>query len=395
MLALLLAAALLAVPAGDAECRAADFATLEACLADPRAADPAVEFHVLVEDEIVLGVREDILLVDRHNVVLRGAGGPVTITETNERNESPGGRNRYMITVSGGSAVTLADLRLRDAVPNDLAARCRAGANPDRPLRWEKGPCDPPVHVGGGVTGLRIENVDIRSDKPVLLEIRAVNGMEVSGSRFTDGSVFGILFHRNFRHEDVVIRDNEFRHIGANALVVHNAERVLIEGNRFVDDHWDLQFASCGETRSEGCTGGQLLIRDHRDQPVHDVTIVGNWIYQTDPARATATGIEIGDADRATLTGIRVIGNYIFGLGRQAVQVHFGHQPGGHDVTISGNVLLGNGVAGEDGTRGPQITINENDGVVVTANVVVDVPFSVLEASARNLSLSAGTPTRR
>ena len=118
----------------------------------------------------------------------------VTISETVARNEGQGGNNRYMMSVLGGSALRLDGLRFVDAVPNELDRRCRAGAHPTLPNRWEKGPCDPPLLVGGGVADLRISGLEIRSDKPVLLELRDATGVAIERSRFLDGTVFGIVF---------------------------------------------------------------------------------------------------------------------------------------------------------------------------------------------------------
>jgi hypothetical protein len=361
---------ILAVAEPSEQCLASSFSELEACLDRPAAADPATHLEVIITGDLVLGDRQHIQMTDRHNLTVRG-DGLVTISETLARNEGQGGNNRYMMSVLGGSALRLHDLRFVDAAPNELDRRCRAGAHPTLPNRWEKGPCDPPVLVGGGVADLRISGVEIRSDKPVLLELRDATGVAIERSRFLDGTVFGVVFARGFHAEDVSLANNEFREIGANAVVVHNATGVEITGNRFVDNHWDRQFLQCGPSGREPCTGGQILVRDHRDQPVSGVVIRGNVVTQTDPTRATATGIEIGNADRADLNGIIIVDNEISRLARQAIQVHFGARPGGHSVVVAFNRLLGNGLVENDGGRGPQITINDNSGVAVFGNATV------------------------
>lgn len=368
------AAALSWAPAASGSpetCRAGTFDEIEACLALPAATDPSVLLEIVITNDITLGDREHLRIADKHGVVVRGEyGTPVTIDETRARLEGSGGNNRYLISIVGGSNVTLADLRIRDAPGAGLAVRCRAGSDPARPLRWEKGPCDPPVIVGDGAAAVTLERVDVTSGKPILLEVREVRGLTIRRSAFRDGAVFGVFLHDDFSHSDVVIASSEFAGMGANAIVVQNAAGVVIRTTTFLDNHDDMQFEICGPDRDGPCSGGQLLVRDHRGRGVRDVVIVGNTILQTDPDRPTATGIEIGNADRAPLEGIVVMGNRISGHGRQAIQVHFGNRPGGHEVVISGNYLVGNATALAPGFD-DQINLNGNSGITVLRNLVV------------------------
>ncbi len=120
---------------GTAACHASDFTSLQTCLADPAAADPDTAFEIVLDGDITLGIRERIVVQDKHNLVISGASG-AAISETVERMESSGGNNRYLMLVSGGSGVTLRNVAIRDPAGSDLSARCRAGADPDRPNRW-------------------------------------------------------------------------------------------------------------------------------------------------------------------------------------------------------------------------------------------------------------------
>ncbi len=354
-------------------CVAADYDALMMCLEQPAAADPAQRLDVIVTTDIVLQDRQRIVLSERHNLVLRGSnlGSPVSISESLERMNGSGGANRYLIVVSGGSNITLSDVRITDPPNNDLHIRCRAGADPVRRLRWERDPCEAPLWIGDGAVDVELDRIIIDSHKAIQLEVREVTDLTIRRSTFLESTVFGILFHEAFFRTDIAITDNTFRDAGANSIVVHNSERVRIERNRFTDNHRDMQFLACGDTGFDPCSGGQLLVRDHADGPVRDVWIVGNVVLQTDPNRPSATGIEIGNADRAPLERIRIVNNHVQGHVRQGIQVHFGRRPGGHDVLIAGNRLIDNGAgyASLD-VVGPQITLNGNSGIEVRHNTL-------------------------
>ena len=301
-------------------------------------------------------------------------------SETPERADSSRTSDQAYLAVLGGRGVTVRWLNFEDAPGVDLSVRCRVTVDEHGRPSWDVGACQAPLLLGDGADGVNVVNSTIDSHKAVLLDVRYSSRVSILNSQFRNASVFGVVLHNGYLHRD--ISGNEFSDIGANALVFSHVTGASVVANEFRNNHWDRQFEVCGNSGAEPCSGGQIHVRDQVGRAVRDVEIRDNLIdYTRDPKSRATVGIEVGDADRASITGLRIVGNRIQNQSRQAIQVHAGRFAGGHDVLIAGNVLVNN-LTGFSNRRVPTyVTLNRNRGVRLGDNQLVDGSGATTQAA--------------
>lgn len=378
--------------AAQAHCYVFNYKDITACL-DRSEANDGTGIQIILRSDIVLDLHQTIRIHNKKNIIIEGdhsMPSPV-ISETTARMRATGqakqnNQNAGFIEVTGNSSdIVIRHLTLHDFAPrpNELARRCRIGADPNNPTRWETDPCYAPIFVGSarGNSGdefpkkVLIDDFSIDSDKSILMEIRRIDDLSVTNSHFYHGTVYGLYFHPHFSHFNIHLERNEFRDTGTNALNLSNVDGVAIKDNVFINNHKDPQFMVCSNAstslKTEACSGGQLLLADNRNAPVRNVTITGNTITMTSEnlVKKSATGIEIKSGLLDEIKGILIEGNTIYNIPRQAIQVHKGTHS---DIVIKNNQACRNLVDfGEANAIQPGvISINGEKGVDLDANRV-------------------------
>lgn len=377
---------------GQAQCYAFNYQDISACLDRPEA-NNGTGVQIILRSHIELDLQQTVRIHNKKNIIIEGdhsVPSPV-ISETTARMSATGqskqsNQNASFVEVTGNSSdIVLRHLTLHDfaARPNELARRCRIGADPNNPTRWETDPCHAPIFIGGarGNSGddfpkkVQIDDLSIDSDKSILVEIRRIDDLRVTNSHFHHGTVYGLYFHPHFPHFNIHLERNEFQDTGTNALNLSNVDGVAIKDNVFINNHKDPQFMVCSNastsSKTEACSGGQLLLADNRNAPVQNVTITGNTITMTSENlwKKSATGIEIKSGLLGKINGILIEGNTIHNISRQAIQVHKGTHS---DIAIKNNQACGNLVDfGEANAIQPGvISINGENGVDLDSNRV-------------------------